>query len=151
MRPKQIEVQSLTGYENTPLSFVCSAHTLDWMLLSVWPSFYTRLKLKCNISLQRSSQRVQPHVLCFSDTELHNKLPWRFDARADLWVQLNRPTRRIWGSSASEPIWITFPLLLECQCISVRGCWLVLHNSGTDAWPLLQITTPMTGFRYALL
>lgn len=52
-------------------------------------------------------------------------------------------TRRIWESSASEVGWITFPLLLECRCISVRGWQLMLCNCGTDSWPWLQISSPL--------
>lgn len=60
------------------------------------------------------------------------------------WEQLmNWLTRRIWETSASELGWITFPLLLECRCISVRGWQLMLRNCGTDSWPWLQISSPL--------
>lgn len=87
---------------HTPLSLICSAHTL--MLLSVWPSFYTRLKLKCNLSLQTGSQRVHGQCLWLSDRELILcKHPDRCETLrctwSPVWVQLKKwVTRRIWGN-----------------------------------------------------
>lgn len=63
---------------------------------------------------------------------------------------MNWLTRRIWAKSAGELNWITFPLLLECQCISVRGCWLMLHNCGTDGWPWLQISSTHFQIRFVV-
>lgn len=134
---------------HTPLSLICSAHTLALMCLSVWPSFYTRLKLKCILSLQKGSQRVQGQRLWFSDTELSLcKHPDRCETLrctwSPVWVQLKkRVTRRIWGNQRQWAGLNNLYWLLECQCISVRGCWLMLCNYGRDSWPWLQISLPL--------
>lgn len=148
MEPDQSELDSLTGYKTPPsLSLFCSAHTL--MLLSVWPSFYTRLKLKCNLSLQTGSQRVHGQCLWLSDTELILcKHPDRCETLrctwSPVWVHLKkRLTRRIWGNQCQWAGLNNLSWLLECQCISVRCCWLMLCNYGTDSWPWLQISLPL--------
>lgn len=137
MKPDQIELDSLTGYENTHsylFSLLCAHTCLDaFICLTIFLHPAQVQETFAEGFIKGSGWVSMPltHRIILVNTPLQKWHPW---------VHL-KPWGK--GNSASEVAWITFPQLLECQCISVRDFWLMLHNSGTDSWPWLQISLPL--------
>lgn len=134
-------------WKHTPSPWACSCAHTRWFYQSVHLLHPTQAQVQYKIAGKVTESSAPPF---YPSQTLSYKYPnQRFAPMFGCmwgpgWVQLmNWLTRRIWEPSASKLGRVTFPLLLECQCISVRGWRLMLCNCGTDSWPWLQISSPL--------
>lgn len=141
--------QSDRIWKHTPFPWVCSCSHTPWFYQSVHRLHPTQAQGQYKIAGKVTESSAPPLFFYPSQTQNYKYPHWRFSPMFGCmwrpgWVQLmNRLTRRIWETGVGKLAWITFPLLLECQCISVRGWRLMLRNCGTDSWPWLQISSPL--------